>query len=469
MKSFSLAVVMVCSLCALIMSPTAFAAPAPPEPKCVGVSKDAGARVNAAGDAFRRAFGAEAANRGTDAGDALWDGSQMLAVYPTVYGLASIIVVEYLGMWPKCPYQDSNGTPTANAGPASDAQCKADWERVQKGNKSVDELSNEGHNLGLSANSHLDRVLSRKLSAPQKQSASALRDVIKSFAGTSDSCVNEFRSLARQTRPKEIPVNAARGVQAVGGAIAGGNKVAGDSIKTGSQVVGGAVAVATTGAVDAAGRVVNNPVGIKTRELVDSGKRAVDRGVTGGVGGSVDAGKRAVETGKGAIATAGAAAASAAAAVTSFDGALGSLFSIHLDRGTAMVSPSEATLDGAITISLKSSPAARVTFNGHLLLKGGAASGSPVLAAQQGATSHAAGSVQTIQGAVAANAGVTASGASAGVAIRNWGSLEGRGAVTASPPTRSVVLGRPLAGTRTFACALSFYACDHLFPSTPQT
>ena len=468
MKTSRLAIAAVLTLLALIISQTAFAVPTPPEPQCVKISKDAGARANAAADAFRRAFGAEAANRGTDAGDGLWDATRMVAAYPTVYGLASIVAAECFAIFPRCPYWDSTtGTPTANAGPASDAQCKADWEIIQKGEKSVDDLSNDGHNWGLSANSHLDRVLSRKLSAPQKQSATALRDAIKSFAGTSDSCVNEVRSLVQQAaRPKDIPGNAAKGAQAVGGAvvagtkvagnaakggsqivsstIVSGSKVAGDSIKTGSQAVGGAVSVVTTGAVDVAGKVVANQVGTKTREVVGSSRGVVDRAVTGGVSGSVDAGKKVIETGKGVIANVGAAAASAAATLTSFDGLLGSLFSVHLDSGTANVGSTEATLDGAITISLKSTPAARLTFNGHIVLKAGAAGTSSMLSGQTAATPQVTGGMQNMQGAVSAGAAASVTGASAGASIRTWASLEGRGSVTASLSTVNL----PLTGNR---------------------
>jgi hypothetical protein len=63
--------------------------------------------------------------------------------------------------------------------------------------------------------------------------------------------------------------------------------------------------------------------------------------------------------------------------LTSFDGYLGSAFTVHLDSGKATVGPSEATLEGGVTISPKSDPSVRLTVNGRVVLKarGGASSG----------------------------------------------------------------------------------------------
>jgi hypothetical protein len=65
--------------------------------------------------------------------------------------------------------------------------------------------------------------------------------------------------------------------------------------------------------------------------------------------------------------------------LTSFDGFLGSAFTVHLDSGKATVGPSEATLEGGVTVSPKSDPSLKLSVSGHVVLKanGGGSSSGP--------------------------------------------------------------------------------------------
>ena len=55
--------------------------------------------------------------------------------------------------------------------------------------------------------------------------------------------------------------------------------------------------------------------------------------------------------------------------LTSFDGYLGSAFTIHLDSGKATVGSAEATLEGGVTISPKNDPSLKLSASGRVVLK----------------------------------------------------------------------------------------------------
>jgi hypothetical protein len=97
-------------------------------------------------------------------------------------------------------------------------------------------------------------------------------------------------------------------------------------------------------------------------------------------------------------------------AVTNFDGYLASLFSVHRDSGKATVGSADATLEGAVTISLKNDPSAKVSMNGRIVLGAGAAGGS-----------SPSGNAMASK----VNTGLVQVGPS----VRTWTTLEGQGSV----------------------------------------
>ena len=116
-------------------------------------------------------------------------------------------------------------------------------------------------------------------------------------------------------------------------------------------------------------------------------------------------------------------------ALTTFDGNLGSHLSVHLDNGKATVGSADATLDGSVTISLKSDPSTKLSVNGHVALKAAVAgSAAP------------AGNMQAAGGISAAGIGANLA-QTGGPSIRTWNSLEGQGSVSVSLWGWNVALG----------------------------
>jgi hypothetical protein len=116
-------------------------------------------------------------------------------------------------------------------------------------------------------------------------------------------------------------------------------------------------------------------------------------------------------------------------ALTAFDGYIGSHLAVHLDSGKATVGSAEATLDGGVTISLKSDPSTKVSVNGHVVLR--------VAAAMMVAPG---GGVQAAGGISAAGIGANLA-QTGGPSIRTWSSLEGQGSVSVSLWGWNVALG----------------------------
>lgn len=107
-------------------------------------------------------------------------------------------------------------------------------------------------------------------------------------------------------------------------------------------------------------------------------------------------------------------------ALTTFDGWVGSHLAVHLDSGKATVGSAEATLDGGVTISLKSDPLTKVSVNGRVVLKTAVAvSAAP------------AGNMQAAGGISAAGIGANLA-QTGGPSLRTWNSLEGQGSVSVS-------------------------------------
>jgi hypothetical protein len=133
---------------------------------------------------------------------------------------------------------------------------------------------------------------------------------------------------------------------------------------------------------------------------------------------------------------------------TAFDGTLGNLFRVHLDSGSAKVSSSEATLDGAITISLKDNTASKLAVtNGHVVLKAAIAGPLPAGTAQTAMTSQSSGNALAVQ-SVGGNVGLgAAQGVVTGSSGRSWSTLDGAGNITVSLGPRSL----PLAGSRSLS------------------
>ncbi len=100
-------------------------------------------------------------------------------------------------------------------------------------------------------------------------------------------------------------------------------------------------------------------------------------------------------------------------ALTSFDGYLGTAFTVHLDSGKATVGSAEATLEGGVTISPRTDPSLKLTVNGRVVLK-----------ARQPSSSGPGGSAAEQENARAMMLGAAQ--------IGTWASVEGQGSVRIS-------------------------------------